>query len=100
MSRYMAAPTIMALSHLKYRHLMLILHLSEHGTLHKAAEYLGITQPAATAMLNDLESLMGMRLFERSSRGVVPTEQAIALLENARTALNEFSNFLSTTIRV
>jgi DNA-binding transcriptional LysR family regulator len=90
----------MALSHLKFRHLMLVLHLAEHGTLHKAARYLSISQPAATAMLSDLEALIGLRLFDRSRRGVAPTEQARALLDKARTILNEFSDFTLTIGRI
>lgn len=90
----------MALSHLKFRHLMLVLHLAEHGTLHKAAKYLSISQPAASAMLNDLEALIGLRLFDRSRRGVVPTEQGSAVLDEARTILNEFSDFTATIGRI
>jgi DNA-binding transcriptional LysR family regulator len=96
----MVKPSLMTLSHLKYRHLMLIVHLAEHGTVHKAAQHLGISQPAATAMLNDLEALVGLRLFERSSRGVVPSEQARPILDCARTMLNEFSNFAATAGRI
>lgn len=96
----MAVHTPMALSHLRFRHLMLILHLSEHGTLHKAAKHLNISQPAVTAMLNDLESLIGVRLFDRSPRGVVATEQARPVFEEARTILNQFSNFTATVGRI
>lgn len=96
----MAAHSPMALSHLRFRHLMLVLHLSEHGTLHKAAKHLSISQPAATAMLNDLEALIGVRLFNRSPRGVVPTEQARVVLDEARTILNQFSNFTLTVGRI
>lgn len=79
---------------------MLILQLAEHGTLHKAAQQLGISQPAASAMLNDLESLIGLRLFERSSRGVVLNEQAQPILDCARTMLNEFANFAVVAGRI
>jgi DNA-binding transcriptional LysR family regulator len=90
----------MALSHMKFRHLMLIQLLVAQGTIHKAAKHLNISQPAATAMLNDLESLIGMPLFARSRQGVTPTEQALAILGRVRTILNEFDEFSSAMGRV
>jgi len=90
----------MALSHLKFRHLMLIVHLAQFGTLHKAARHLSISQPAATAMLSDLEALIGFPLFNRSHRGVVLTPQGKAILESAQTLLNEFGDFTTTLGRV
>ena len=61
---------------------MLIDYLREFGTLHKAANALNIGQPAATAMLSDLEALLGVALFERSHRGVKPTEAGRQLMES------------------
>jgi DNA-binding transcriptional LysR family regulator len=89
----------MSLSHLKIRHLMLITHLVDHGTLHKTAKYLSISQPAASAMLSDLETLLGTPLFVRSRLGVAPTAHAAAILDGARTILNEFSNLTGTLAR-
>ena len=79
---------------------MLIVHLAEFGTLHKAAKYLAISQPAATAMLSDMEALMGVSLFDRSHRGVVLTAQGHAILDSAKTLLNEFSDFAATLGRI
>ena len=95
-----SAPASIGLSHLKFRHLMLIRHLADHGALHQAARHLSISQPAATAMLGSLEALIGFRLFERSHRGVVPTERAGPVLERATTLLNEFDDFRKTLDRV
>ena len=89
----MATLTTTSLSHLKFRHLMLIGYLSEFGTLHKAAKALNISQPAATAMLNDLEALLGLKLFERSHRGVKPTELGRQALGGLGTLLNEYHHF-------
>ena len=89
----MSLVTATSLSHLKFRHLMLIDYLIALGTLHKAARALHISQPAATAMLNDLEALLGVTLFERSHRGVKPTEFGQQLMDGLRTLLNEYKNF-------
>ncbi|OZI26173.1 LysR family transcriptional regulator [Bordetella genomosp. 9] len=90
----------MALSHLKFRHLLLIESLIEQGTIHKAARQLNISQPAATAMLNDLEALVGFPLFVRSRQGVTPTAQTQALLGRVRTILNEFDELSAVIGRV
>lgn len=96
----MATHSPMALSHLKFRHLMLILHLAQLGTLHKAAKHLSISQPAATAMLSDLEALIGVTLFNRSHRGVALTPDGQAIVESAQTLLNEFEGFTTTLGRI
>ncbi|WP_243074046.1 LysR family transcriptional regulator [Microbacterium sp. SS28] len=49
------------------------------GTLSAAARTMGITQPAVSAQLQNLERLLGERLFERTARGVVPTARAAEL---------------------
>ena len=96
----MPASSLMSLSYLRFRHLMLIDLLVEHGTLHKVAKILNITQPAATGMLNDLEALIGLTLFTRSRQGVAPTEAAAAVLNRCRIILNEFEDLTSTITRV
>ena len=96
----MSALTATSLSHLKFRHLMLIDYLREFGTLHKAAKALNISQPAATAMLSDLEALLGVALFERSHRGVKPTEAGRQLMESLGTLLNEYHHFAESLDRL
>ena len=92
--------TATSLSHLKFRHLMLIDYLRELGTLHKAADALNISQPAATAMLNDLEALLGVSLFERSHRGVKPTETGRQLMDSLGTLLSEYHHFAESLNRL
>ena len=89
----MHRPSQLTLSHLKFRHLMLIRLLDELGTLRKASEALSISQPAATAMLRDLESLIGIGLFDRSHRGVQVTSAGRELLDTVKRLLNEFREF-------
>ena len=57
----------------------------------KAAEACGVTQPTLSAMIQKLEAELGVRIFERSSKQVVPTplgrqivEQAWRVLQRAR----------------
>ncbi|MBW6440377.1 LysR family transcriptional regulator [Actinoplanes hulinensis] len=46
------------------------------GTLTRAAESLGLSQPTVTAQLRGLESRIGQPLFVRGARGVTPTAAA------------------------
>jgi len=46
------------------------------GSLTRAANRLGITQPAASAHIQSLESSFGKALFNRVARGVLPTAAA------------------------
>ncbi len=71
-------------SRLKTRHMLLLVALADEGSIHRAAEVLAITQPAASKMLRELEQLLDVRLFERLPRGVRPTEYGQALIRHAR----------------
>lgn len=53
----------------------------ELGTVSQAAEALGISQPAASKLLMQLEIENGLRLFERKKRRLVPTDQSIFLYQ-------------------
>lgn len=58
--------------------------VAQHGSLHRATEYLGVTQSALSKALGRLEADTGMRLFERSSRGVMLTPVGESMLARAR----------------
>jgi len=68
---------------LKTRHLLLVVALDEEGSIHRAAERLAMTQPAASKMLRELEELVEAPLFERLPRGVRPTPYGLALIRHA-----------------
>jgi DNA-binding transcriptional LysR family regulator len=58
------------MNRLRMRQVALLLAIDELGTLSAAAQQVGLTQPAATKMLNELELALGQRLFERVGRGL------------------------------
>jgi DNA-binding transcriptional LysR family regulator len=76
-------------SRLRVRHLILVQRLAELGSMRKAAESINVTQPAASAMLKEVESQLGITLFARSRTGLTPTDEARALLPRIRIVLNE-----------
>ena len=74
---------------LKLRHLVLATTIADAGSLARAAEQLRITQPVVTRGLQDLESVLGVPLFERSAQGVVPTVYGTAFIEHARGVISQ-----------
>lgn len=54
------------------------------GSLTAAARRTGANQPTLSRHIADLEAQLGVALFERTGRGVVPTAAAIAIAESAR----------------
>jgi LysR family transcriptional regulator, low CO2-responsive transcriptional regulator len=57
------------------------------GSFSKAAERLFLTQPAVSLHMRDLESALGVPLFQRSSRGVTLTSPGETLLDYTRCIL-------------
>lgn len=50
------------------------------GGMTSAAELIGITQPAVSRLVRDLEHRLGLTLFERRGNQVLPTQEATTLL--------------------
>ena len=72
---------------LKTRQLLLLVALAEEGNIHRAAQVLSMTQPAASKLLKDLEEVLGVPLFERLPRGMSPTWYGETMIRHARMAL-------------
>lgn len=77
---------------LKTRQLLLLIALDDERNIHRAAELLSMTQPAASKQLKELEELLDVQLFERQSRGVEPTLYGEAMIRHARMALTNLSD--------
>ncbi|MDF2642975.1 MAG: LysR family transcriptional regulator [Pseudomonas sp.] len=78
-------------SRLRLRQLRLMLALQELGSLRRAADHIGMTQPAATKMLHEAEDLLGVELFERLPRGMRPTPFGETVIYYARMVFAELS---------
>jgi DNA-binding transcriptional LysR family regulator len=62
--------------------------LAEELNFSRAASRLGITQPALSKQIAELEEKVGLVLFQRSSQGVEVTEAGAAFVEHATLALS------------
>ena len=75
--------------HLKTHQLAFLVHLDEERRLARAAAAAGLTQPAASKLLRQIEETLDVKLFERHARGVAPTRYGEILVRHARSALSE-----------
>lgn len=76
---------------LKTRQLLLLIALDEQRNIHRAAEELCMTQPAASKQLKDLEDMLEVKLFDRLPRGMAPTLFGETMIRHARMALTSLS---------
>lgn len=70
-------------------HLRLMDAIARAGTVTRAAGELGVTQPAVSHRLRELEGRLGLTLFRRTGRRMTPTVEGRQLLASARTVLAE-----------
>jgi len=71
------------------RDLRYLLALAEHEHFGRAAQACGVSQPTLSVQVRKLEDLLGVALFERSSKTVTPTDACEQLLGHARAAVAE-----------
>jgi len=76
--------------------LELVLAVQAQGSLAKAALALRLTPPVVTKRLAALESRLGVRLFQRTTRRVSPTTEGHALCERAQHILQAFTDAENT----
>lgn len=69
-------------------HLKAFLKIAETGSISRAADSLGIAQPSLSQQLLRLEDEVGIRLFDRTARGVTLTEGGKVFLERAHQILH------------
>ena len=72
----------MNIMHLKYA-----VEVAQEGSINRAAESLRMSQPNLSRAIRELEANLGITLFERSARGMVPTAEGGEFLEYARDIL-------------
>src|SRR3546814_8145828 len=76
------------MTRLKLRHLTLLRNIALHGSLTRVAQETGVSQPAITKALAEIESLFGASLFIRSGRGLKPTAMGELAIDRKSTRLN------------
>ncbi len=77
---------------LRMRQLEALSTVAEHGSMTRAAEELGISQPAVSRLLSDLSNQVGFQLFQRRDGGLVPTQEARFLLPDVQRLLERLDH--------
>lgn len=74
---------------LRLRNLRYLLSLEQTRNLSHSASLLNTTQPGLSKWLKELEEDVGLPLFERHARGLIPTPNGKVLIEHARRVLSQ-----------
>jgi len=84
---------------LEMRHLRALLEVAAARTIGRAAESLGVTQPALSRQLKELEDMLALPLLERSARGVTLTAAGTSLAGDCPALLQTLDRLVQQTSR-
>ena len=73
----------------RVRDLYILATVVKTGGMAKAARQLGMAQPSVSAAIANLEHMLGVRLLDRSPRGIEPTIYAEAMLKRSIAVFDE-----------
>ncbi len=76
---------------LKLRDLHIFFAVDQHGSMARAAAKLGMSQPSVSEVVANMEGTLGVKLLDRSPKGVETTQYGRALLRRARAAFDELN---------
>jgi DNA-binding transcriptional LysR family regulator len=74
---------------LKLHDVRVLICVAEAGSMSRAAERLGTSQPAISRAISDLEHALGVSLLDRSNAGAEPTAYGHALIKRGLAAFDE-----------
>jgi DNA-binding transcriptional LysR family regulator len=74
--------------------------VAETGSVSVAARALGLTQPAISQQLRELERTLSVRLFERANGKSIPTAMGQSLMEPARRALAAAEDAVALAVEI
>ncbi|HEX8537957.1 MAG TPA: LysR family transcriptional regulator, partial [Cystobacter sp.] len=84
-----------SLNDLTLRQLEYVVAVADVLGFRKAAERCHVSQPALSAQIQQLEDVLGVKLFERDKRRVLLTQAGEELVSRARRVLTEAGDILS-----
>ncbi|VTP80193.1 HTH-type transcriptional regulator AbgR [Leclercia adecarboxylata] len=79
----------------KTQHLVVFQEVIKSGSIGSAARQLGLTQPAVSKIINDIESYFGVELIVRKNTGVTLTSAGQTLLAYSESITREMKNMVS-----
>ncbi|MFI3904500.1 LysR substrate-binding domain-containing protein [Ochrobactrum sp. S1502_03] len=85
---------------MNFRQIEIFAAVMRAGTASKAAELLGITQPAASRALSDLETDVGFTLFDRVRQRLIPTPEAWQFYKSVDASFRGLDTIKSEAARI
>ncbi len=82
------------------RHLGIMVALDHAGSVTRAADLLGITQPALSRQIRDAERRLGIALFTREKKRLRPTLAGECLLEHAKRILSDLAGAEADSVQI
>jgi DNA-binding transcriptional LysR family regulator len=76
---------------MKLQHIHILITVAQAGSMKKAAALLNTAQPAISRSIAELEHTIGVRLLDRNTQGIEPTEYGRAMLKHAGAAFDELT---------
>lgn len=67
-----------------------VLAIVNHGSFSAAAKHCFISQPSLSIQIRNLEDELGVVIFDRGSKPIIPTDSGLLIVEQARNAVTEF----------
>src|SRR5262245_31547847 len=74
---------------MKLQHIHILMTVAQAGSMKKAAALLNTSQPAISRSIAELEHIIGVRLLDRNTQGIEPTEYGRAMLKHGGAAFDE-----------
>lgn len=87
-------------SGLKLRQLQVFREVLRVGSTRRAATAIGISQPAISQHLKQLEATLGLALFERSANRITPSREAWELLRSVDAALTSLDRLEASVVEI
>src|SRR5258707_14054830 len=81
---------------LRLRDLFVFFTVVEYGSMAKASAKLGVSTPSISEVIAALEHAVGVRLLDRTPKGIVTTAYGEALLARGRAAFDQLRQGIRT----
>lgn len=79
-------------SRLKVQHLMVLANVGRYRNAHRTAQEMGLSQPAISKIIREVEEIFAVQLFERGRSGMHPNGIGEALVARAVALLNDLAH--------
>ena len=78
----------------------MLLAINTAGSMSRAASPLGVSQTALSRLVRETEQSYGIRLFDRTGRGVRPSKAGEVFFAHAQSVVDEFDKLVACTQRM